>query len=143
MQKCPAIRIIIIYSSNTINFIELYISKAYTSELNKLNMIPIFNTFDKCMEYSANDNIEYYTLYSVSSTQTNIIWNKLYTLFYGSSLKHLNTTYFKLLRFKKPSFVVDWDYSPLVNNLWNTEISDQVELDKSIKKWLIMSWLVN
>ena len=70
-------------------------------------MIPIFNTFDKCMEYSANDNTEYYILYSVYSTQMNILLNKLYTLLYGLSLKQVNTTYFKLLRFKTPSFVVD------------------------------------
>ena len=70
-------------------------------------MIPIFNTVDKRMEYSANDTIEYYTLYSVHSTTMNIRLNKLYTLLYGSSLKQLNTTYFKLLEFKKPSFVVD------------------------------------
>jgi hypothetical protein len=52
---------------------------------------------------------------------------------YGSILKHLNNKDFKLLNYEKPSFVVDCDYSKIVNNLWTTEISDEAELDKSIK----------
>jgi hypothetical protein len=95
-------------------------------------MIPIFNSFDKWVDYT-NSEIEDYTLYRVSSTTTNIILNKRYNLLYGLILKQLNNKDFKLLNYKKPSFVVDCDYSKIVNDLWNTEISDEVELDKSIK----------
>ena len=49
-------------------------------------------------------------------------------------LKQLNKEDFKIINYKKPSFVEDCDYSTIVNNLWNVEISDDVELDKSIKK---------
>ena len=35
--------------------------------------------------------------------------------------------------------VVDCDYSAIVNNLCNTQITDEVELDKSIQKWWRMS----
>ena len=62
-----------------------------------------------------------------------MILDKRYTLVYGSSLKQLNNTYLKILNFKKPSFVVDCEYSTIVNKLWNAEISDEVEIDKSVK----------
>jgi hypothetical protein len=101
------------------NFVEIDISKAYTSELKQIDMIPIFNQFYEWMEYS-NDTIEDYTLYRVSSTTTNIILTKRYKLLYGSSLKQLNNTDFKILIYKKPSFVVDCDCSKLVNDLCNT-----------------------
>jgi hypothetical protein len=68
---------------NNVNFVEIAISKAYTGELKKLKMIPIFNPLDKWMEY-ANSEIEDYTLYRVSSTTTTIILNKRYNLLYGS-----------------------------------------------------------
>ena len=96
-------------------------------------MIHIFNTFDKWMEYSANDTIEDYTLYRISSTTISMILDKRYNLSYGSSLKQLNHKDFKIPNFKKPSFVVDCDYSTIVNKLWNTESSDEVELDKNIE----------
>ena len=90
------------------------------------------NTFDKWMEYD-NLEIEDYTLYRVYSTK-NMILNKRYNILYGLILKRLNYTDFKIQNFKKPSFVVDCDYSTLVNNLWNTEITDDVKIDKSIKQ---------
>jgi hypothetical protein len=49
-------------------------------------------------------------------------------------LKQLNNEDFKIINYKKPSFVEECDYSTIVNNLWNTEITDEVELDKSSKK---------
>ena len=51
-------------------------------------------------------------------------------------MKQLNHEDFEILIYKKPSFVEDCDYSTVVTNLWNTEISDEVELDKSIKKMI-------
>ena len=53
---------------------------------------------------------------------------------YGLSLKQLNREDCKLLKYKKPSFVETCEYSTIVNNIWNTEISDEVDIDKSIKK---------
>ena len=54
------------------NFVELDISKAYTGELKKTTMIPIFTQFDKWIDY-ANSEIEDHTLYRVYSTTTNVI----------------------------------------------------------------------
>jgi hypothetical protein len=56
--------------SNNANFVEIDISKAYTGELKKINMIPIFNQFDKWMECD-NSDIEDYTLHRVSPTTKN------------------------------------------------------------------------
>ena len=85
------------------------------------------------MEYD-NLEIEDYTLYRVCSTKRKLILNKRYNILYGLILKRLNYTDFKIQNFTKPSFVVDCDYSTLVNNLWNTEITDDVNIDKSIKQ---------
>ena len=41
----------VIIISNNMKFVELYISEADTSELNHIDMIPIFNTFDIWMAY--------------------------------------------------------------------------------------------
>ena len=95
-------------------------------------MTPTCNTFEKWMEYD-NLEIEDYTLYNISSTQTNMILNKRSNLLYGSIFKQLNRDDFKLLNSKKPSFVVDCDYSTIVNELWNTELTDDVNIDKSLK----------
>jgi hypothetical protein len=38
--------------SNHANFVEIDISKAYTGELKKIKMIPIFNPFETWMEYA-------------------------------------------------------------------------------------------
>jgi hypothetical protein len=48
-------------------------------------------------------------------------------------LKELDNKDFKILNYKKPSFVVDCQYSKIVNNLLNKQISNEVDLDKSIK----------
>ena len=116
-----------------LSLVETYISKAYTGELHKVNMIPIFIQFDNSIDY-ANSEIEDYTLYRVSSTKANMILNKRYKLLYGSMLKQLNIVGLKIINCKKPSFVADCEYSTILNNLWTTEIVDEVELNTNIKK---------
>ena len=39
-----------------------------------------------------------------------------------------------MIHCKKTYFVAEGDYSTIVNTLWNTQITDEVELDKSIKQ---------
>ena len=46
----------------------------------------------------------------------------------------MNRQDFIILNYKKPSFVEDCDYSKILNTLWNTAISDDVNTDKSSKK---------
>jgi hypothetical protein len=94
-------------------------------------MIPVFTQFDKWIEYPNND-LEDYTLYRVYSKTKNMILNKRYNLLYGLILKQLNNEDFNIINYKKPSGVEECDYSTIVNNLWNTEITDEIELDKSI-----------
>ena len=64
------------------NFVEIDISKAYTGELKKLNMIQMFTQFDKRIDY-AKSEIEHFELYRVYSTTTSIIQNKRYKLLVG------------------------------------------------------------
>jgi hypothetical protein len=63
-----------------------------------------------------------------------MILTKRYNLLFGLVLKELDNKDFRILNYKNPSFVVDCQYSKSVNDLWNKQISDDVELDKSIKK---------
>ena len=106
------------------------INKAYTGEVKQHNKIPIFIQYDKWIEY-ANSEIEDYTLYRIYSTTANIILNKRDNLSFGWFSTQLNHVDLKLISCKKQSCVVDCNYSTLVNNLWNTQITDEVELDKS------------
>ena len=62
-----------------------------------------------------------------------MILNKRYNLLYGLILKQLNRHDFRPLNYKKQYCVEDCDYSTIVNTLWNTEISDEVDTYKSIE----------
>ena len=61
-----------------------------------------------------------------------MILNKRYNLLYGLWLKQVCRHAFELLNYKRPSFVEDCDYLTIANNLWNTEITDDVDTDNSI-----------
>ena len=78
-------------------------------------MIPIFTQFDKWIGY-ANSEFEDYTLYKAQSTKTHITLSKRYNVLFGLFSKQLNNVEFKLINCKKPSFVVDCDYSTIVKN---------------------------
>ena len=89
--------------------------------------------FDQWIEY-ANSEIEDYTLYRVYSKITTMILNKRYNLLFGLISKQINNVELKIINCQKQSFVVDCAYQAIVNNLWNAQITDEVELDKSITK---------
>ncbi len=61
-------------------------NKAYTSEMKLITKIPKFTVFDVWTAYD-NSEIQDYTLYTVRSKKTNLLFNKRNTLMYGLILK--------------------------------------------------------
>lgn len=70
-----------------------------------------------------------------------MVLNKRYDLAFALLSKHLNNVEFKMIHCKKTYVVIDCDYSTIVDNLWNTQISDEVELDESIKNNVVIGQL--
>ena len=61
-----------------------------------------------------------------------MILTKRYNLLVRLSLKHLNNVELNMINCDKPPFGVDCDCSTSITTLWNTQITDELELDKSI-----------
>ena len=66
-----------------------------------------------------------------------MIFNTRYNVLLRLMLKHSNHVEMKMISCKKPSFVVDCGYLTVGNHLWDTQITDEVELDKSVNEYLI------
>ena len=66
--------------------VALDLNKAYTSNLMDMKKFPVFNSFDKYMEYD-NHDIEDYTMYYVQATRQDdgsaILFGSLYSRAYG------------------------------------------------------------
>ena len=114
---------------------EIDVSKAFTSELANITKIPIFNEFDhwKSWKPCRGYTIDELSLYVVKTNKINLFFNKRYCLVYGKYLKRFLDNV-DILYYKEPSFIKDVDYSKTITKLFNTHFTDDVELDKYIKK---------
>ena len=119
---------------DSINMIELDISKAFTSAFLKIKTIPIFNEFDQFIPYD-NSNIEDYNLYVVQPSVNDLFLNKTYNLCYGLFLKQvINTNNINIISYKEPSNLKDVNYDNIIEELYNENISDDKNIDIYIKK---------
>jgi hypothetical protein len=114
------------------NFVEIDISKAFTSAFLKISEVPVFNEFDYFKPYD-NHEIKDYCLYIVKACKTNLFLNKTYNIVYGMFLNSFAAD-FEILAFKKPCFIKSINTKDIIDTLWDTEISDDLEEDKGIKK---------
>ena len=73
---------------DSINIIELDLSKAFTSAFLKIKTIPIFNEFDQFIPYD-NSNTKDYNLYVVQPSVNDLFLNKTYNLCYGLFFKQI------------------------------------------------------
>lgn len=119
------------------NIVEIDVSKAYTHALSQITEIPIFNIFDNFENYN-NQPIENLSLYIIETDKQNLFLNKKYNLCYGIFLKkiikHKNI---KILAVKTPSFIKQVKYNELIENLYETKISDTPYEDTFIKKQIV------
>jgi hypothetical protein len=114
------------------DLIEVDVSKAFTSALSTIKEIPVFNEFDNFKSYQ-NQLIKNLSLYMVLVNKPNLFFNKKYCLVYGQFLREFVNDV-KILYYKDPSFIRKVKYSDIVDNLYNTQISDNEHEDKYCKK---------
>jgi hypothetical protein len=76
-----------------------------------ITKIPKFTVFDVWTAYD-NSEIQDYTLYTVRSKKTNLLFNKRNNLMYGLVLKEYELEY-TITYQKKPSFVCE-DYAEII-----------------------------
>ena len=126
------------------DLIELDVSKAYTAAFVKITSMPVFNEFDMFKPYKGEE-LNDHCLYIVKATEHNMFFNKRHNLCYGLFLKRFVSitmdgtvlhTYGKLaiLAVKQPSFVKPVNYAKLVDELWKAKVSDDKEVDGTVKK---------
>ena len=119
--------------------VEIDRTKAFTWAFKQIKRIPKFNEFD--IWKPMTDEIDIYqlnslTLYMVEVYEGNMFFNKKINLIYGKFLRKMveNEVKLKIICYKQPCYIHKVDYSKVVNDLWDTYISDDVEEDKSLKK---------
>ena len=134
----PAGKFHYFYHSNELH-IEIDQNKAYTHNLTNIVKIPVFKQFDIWMpyEYGKHDfnNMGELCLFLVKFTgkQTSLFFNKQYNLIYGMFLEEFIDEV-EILYFKKPSSIYEVDYKSIVENLWKTNISNNLGEDIKVKK---------
>jgi len=114
------------------DLVEIDISKAFTSAFLKISEVPVFNEFDYFKPYD-NHEIRDYCLYIVKTSKPNLFLNKTYNIVYGLFLNGFVADV-EILAFKQPSFIKKINSKTIIDNLWNNEISTDIEEDKGIKK---------
>lgn len=122
------------------NDVEIDVSKAYTFQFSDITQIPIFSIFDKFVKYN-NEVIQDFNLYIIESYEENILFHKKNMLLYGVLLKRLDIKLYKIFSVKTPSNIKNVDFKKYVSDLWATDISEDVDLTKSLKK-LIMNVVI-
>ena len=128
------------------NEIEIDISKAFTHAFITISEIPVFSQFDILRSFddtTGTYDLHDLTLYFLEKKTTilkrtgRMRFNTKYCLIHGVFLKQLeNMTRerINILCFKQPSFIHKVDHKNIVNELWNTHISEDNEEDKCINK---------
>ena len=120
-------------------FMEIDISKAFTSAFLKMNEKPVFNQFDIWKHYDGKINEHHdLTLYYIQNNHfqhNKMFMNKKYEIKYGCILKQvIDVVDIDILYFKTPSQVHQCNNQEIINELWEMKISENDEENKYIKK---------
>ena len=97
----------------------------------QITEVPVFYEFDYFQLYK-NEPIALNNLYIVKVQACNLFFNKTYNLCYGKFLWHFKDV--EIIAFKAPSFMKRVDYKQIVQDLYETNIDDDEEMDKYCKK---------
>ena len=117
--------------------VEIDRSKAFTWALNQITKIPIFNAFDSWKAWDGTldiNKLSSLTLYKVEVLKGNMFFNKKFNIIYGKFLRKMDLTNIKIIYYKIPSFIHKVNYKSIVDELWETQLGDDEEDDKQIKK---------
>ena len=131
----------------TKDLIEIDRTKAFTWAFKQIKRIPKFNEFDVWKPMTEDIDIKQLsslTLYMVEVYDGNVFFNKKINLVYGKFLRKMvkEDIELKILYYKQPSHIHRVDYNKVVNELWDTYISDDKDEDKQIKKKIAKEMLV-
>ena len=99
--------------------------RAYTSNLYELDNIPVFNVFDKFLEYDQHD-ISDYTIYLAKfqdCIETQIFVGANYAIVYGQHLKKCELS-FTIIKYLKPSNLIESNSRGIIDELYSSELDD-------------------
>jgi hypothetical protein len=110
------------------------IGKAFSAAFRSIDQIPIFTEFDIWKFYSTDNIINDFSFYMIYTEKPNLFLNKKYNLVYGYFLKHFLNSDIKILYYKEPSFIKPVKYDTILQELFETQISDKEFENKYLQK---------
>ena len=117
--------------------VEIDRTKAFTWAFNQITSIPIFNAFDSWKAWDGTldiNKLSSLTLYKVEVSKGNMFFNKKFNIIYGKFLRKMDLSDIKIIYYKIPSYIHKVNYKSIVNELWETQLGDDEDDDKQIKK---------
>ena len=117
--------------------VEIDRSKAFTWAFNQITKIPIFNAFDSWKAWDGTldiNRLSSLTLYKVEVSKADMFFNKKFNIIYGKYLRKMDLTNIKIIYYKMPSYIHKVNYKSIVDELWETQLGDDEDDDKQIKK---------
>ena len=127
------------YSDKNIDvneLVEIDRTKAFTWAFNQITKIPIFNAFDSWKAWDGTldiNRLSSLTLYKVEVLKGNMFFNKK-NIIYGKFLRKMDLSNIKIIYYKIPSYIHKVNYKSIVDELWETQLGDDEDDDKQIKK---------
>lgn len=111
--------------------------KAYTSDFMDIEMYPVYNYFDVWQTYD-NHKIEDFNQYIVECNselpEHLILFPYCITRVNGYKLNRIEFNDYKILAYKRPSKLIPSNSKALINELWETKISENEHEDSVNKK---------
>ena len=117
--------------------VEIDRSKAFTWAFNQITKIPIFNAFDSWKLWDGTldiNKLSSLTLYKVEVLKGNMFFNKKFNIIYGRFLRKMDLINIKIIYYKQPSYIHKVNYKGIVDELWETQLGDDEDDHKQIKK---------
>ena len=117
--------------------VEIDRTKAFTWAFNQITSIPIFNAFDSWKVWDGTldiNKLSSLTLYKVEVLKGNMFFNKKFNIIYGKFLRKMDLSNIKIIYYKIPSYIHKVNYKSIVDELWETQLGDDEDDDKQIKK---------
>ena len=119
------------------NLVEIDRTKAFTWAFDQISKIPIFNAFDSWKAWDGTldiNKLSSLTLYKVEVSKGNMFFNKKFNIIYGKFLRKMDLSNIKIIYYKQPSYIHKVNYKSIVDELWETQLGDNDDDDKQIKK---------
>jgi len=115
--------------------------KAYTSDFMDIKNYPVFNQFDIFVKYDGSeimDENQYIVKHEVKNNEELILFRNIYNRCYGYKLNRISKSVkYEILYYRKPSSLQPSNSIELVNNLYDTKISNDEENDIGLKKSIV------